>query len=128
MVVNGQLILGLTDTDDACGAIKKGASVGIVIPDQDKNDMGTLVIPNTVALVANAQNPEEARVLIDYLLSVEVEEQLIQAGWSQIPLRQMDIQIECPDLDTIKGMNISLSEVYEQIELVKNQLKEVFVQ
>ena len=128
MVVNGQLILGLTDTDDACGAIKKGASVGIVIPDQDKNDMGTLVIPNTVALVANAQNPEEARVLIDYLLSVEVEKQLIQAGWSQIPLRQMDIQIDCPGLDTIKGMNISLSEVYEQIELAKNQLKEVFVQ
>jgi iron(III) transport system substrate-binding protein len=92
------------------------------------NDMGTLVIPNTVALVANSQNPEEARLLIDYLLSVEVEEQLIKAGWSQIPLRQMDIQIDCPDLDTIKGMNISLSEVYEQIELAKNQLKEVFVQ
>jgi iron(III) transport system substrate-binding protein len=128
MVVNGQLILGLTDTDDACGAIKKGASVELIIPDQDKNDMGTLIIPNTVALVANAQNPEEARLLIDYLLSMEVEKQLIQSGWSQIPLRQMDIDIDCPDLDTIKGMNISLGEVYEQIERAKSQLKEVFVQ
>ena len=100
----------------------------IILPDQGKNDMGTLIIPNTVALIANAPNPEEARLLIDYLLSIEVEKQLIQSGWSQIPLRQMDIHIECPDIDTIKGMNVSLNEVYKQIELAKSQLKEIFVQ
>ena len=128
MVVNGQLILGLTDTDDACMAIKKGASVEVILPDQGKSDMGTLIIPNTVGLITNAPNPVEAQLLIDYLLSIEVEKQLIQSGWSQIPLRRTDIHAECPVPDAIKGMNISLTEVYEQIELAKSQLKEIFVQ
>jgi iron(III) transport system substrate-binding protein len=49
--------------------------------------MGTLVIPNTVALVKGGPNPPNGRRLIDYLLSPEVEAALARGGARQMPLR-----------------------------------------
>ncbi len=53
-MADGQLAFGLTDTDDACGAVDRGSPVVIIVPDQKPGEMGTLVIPNTVAMIAGA--------------------------------------------------------------------------
>ena len=58
-VTRGEIKVGLTDTDDAVVAIRKGLPVGIVFPDQEASvgraePLGTFVIPNTVALVYGA--------------------------------------------------------------------------
>ena len=42
----------------------------------DVNGIGTLLIPNTVALIKKAPHPGEGQKLIDYLLSKEVESKL----------------------------------------------------
>jgi ABC-type Fe3+ transport system substrate-binding protein len=47
---------------------------------------GAVVIPNTVAMIARCRHPDEARLLIDYLLSAEVEKKLAQCPSAQIPL------------------------------------------
>lgn len=125
LVASGRLIWGLTDTDDACGAIRKGAPVAIIFPDQD--DLGTLIIPNTAAVVADAPHPREAKALIDFLLSQEVAELLIESGWSHISLRTVDVQPRCLDNIDVKGMNVSLAEVYDQLELIKKELAEIFI-
>lgn len=127
MVSGGQLLMGLTDTDDACGAKRKGAPIELVFMDQEHDGLGTLLIPNTVALIANASHPLEAKILIDFLLSEEVEQELVKSGWSQIPLRSIVAQTDCLSGISIKGMNLSLRDVYEQIQFAKKELTEIFI-
>ncbi len=83
LVAIGQRAFGLTDTDDAYGATLDGKPVAVVIPDAKA---GALLIPNTVALIANGPNPEAGKRLIDYLLSAEVERRLAAGRSAQIPL------------------------------------------
>jgi len=127
LVSSGQLIMGLTDTDDACGAKRRGKPVDLVFLDQEENGLGTLLIPNTVAMVNGAPHHEEARILIDFLLSEDVEQRLIEAGWTHVPLRPLNIRQDCLENMDIKGMNISLQEVYQSFEYSKKELLEIFI-
>lgn len=124
LVAAGQLSLGLTDTDDAYGAVKKGDPVKIIYPDQE--DLGTLVIPGTVALVAGAPHPGEAKALIDYLLSREVEQALVTCGFSQIPLRPLEVEPGLQVPAGVKGMPVSFSEIMRQMPRVQAELSEIF--
>jgi len=85
-VGSGQLAFGLTDTDDALVEIDKAMPVAIVYPDQGKDGLGTLLIPNTLAILRGGPNPQHARQLVDYLLSPEVEARLAAGASGQIPL------------------------------------------
>ena len=75
-VASGSIAFGLTDTDDAIVEIERGMPVAIVYPDQGEGDLGTLFIPNTLALIKDSPNPEAANKLVDYLLSSDVERRL----------------------------------------------------
>ena len=126
LVANGTLAFGLTDTDDACGALMRGDPVAIVFPDQD--DMGTLVIPGTVAQIAGAPHPEQAKILIDYLLSTQVERMLVEAGFSHIPIHpEVDFKDTCISTHSIRGMDIDFSQVYGFMETAQTELREIFL-
>jgi iron(III) transport system substrate-binding protein len=84
LVVGGEMAFGLTDTDDAFEAIKDGAPVAMVYPDQD--DLGTLVMPTTVVLIKGGPNPQAGKKLIDYLVTDQVEAALSKSG-AHMPLR-----------------------------------------
>jgi len=124
-VVTGQLIFGLTDTDDACGAIAREAPVTAVFPDNDT--LGTLVIPGTVSLIANAPHSNEALALLRYLVSSEVEDRLIRSGWSHVPLRPSNVQPKCSFLSTMKPMNISFEAIYQQLDASRASLRRIFI-
>lgn len=83
---SGQIAFGLTDTDDAMGEVEAGSPVVIVYPDREPGELGTLFIPNTLAIIKGARHPEQARALADYLLSPEVEAMLANGPSAQIPL------------------------------------------
>ena len=85
MVVKGEVKVGLTDTDDVNVAVQHGAPIAMVMPDKD--DMGVPVMPNLVSMIAGAQHPAQARQMIDYLLSPDVEAMLAKSEAVQIPLR-----------------------------------------
>lgn len=127
LVAAGELSFGLTDTDDACTAVENGEPVTIIIPDQGDGRMGTLVLPNTVAMIKGAPHPEEARVFIDYLLSMETAEALVESGWSHLSLRPLAVSPGCIDTASIKTMAVSLSDIYERFEPVKLDLTDIFV-
>ena len=102
-VVDGTVPIGFTDTDDAFVAIKQRRPVDIIWP--DKEGVGTLLIPNTVALIKGGPNPEAGKKLIDFLLSREVEEMLAHSDSGQIPLRsEVKRPLHVPTLDKIKAM------------------------
>jgi iron(III) transport system substrate-binding protein len=85
-VGSGQIAFGLTDTDDAMGEIEAGSRVVIVYPDHEPSQLGTLFIPNTLALIKDAPHSEAATRLADLILSPEVEARLAEGPSAQIPL------------------------------------------
>ncbi len=127
MVSAGQLAFGLTDTDDACGAIQRGAPVDVVFPDQGEGELGTLVIPNTVALIAGSPNPEAGRILIDFLLGADARAMMVESGWTQIPQRPSDAAPSCFAGLDVQGMGISLEDIYAQLERAQTDLAEIFI-
>lgn len=126
MVVNGTLAFGLTDTDDACTAWEAGAPVEVKLPDQQ--GMGTLLIPGTVALIDGAPHPEQARALIDYLLSADVARELVASGFSHIPLHpDLEVDLSCVGAETIHDMQVDFRSVYQHLDSVNEELREIFV-
>jgi iron(III) transport system substrate-binding protein len=113
----GAYAWGFTDTDDANVSRINGHPTGIVIPDQGEDDLGTLVIPNSVMLIQGAKNPENGKKLIDFLLSVEVEEMLAEGRSAQIPLHP---EAKAPEgvlrLADIKAMEVDWRAVGRAIE------------
>ena len=120
-VVSGEVWCGLTDTDDAYEAIKEGANVGVVFLDQE--GIGSLIMPNTVNLINNSPNQENAKKLIDYLLSKETEAKLAESC-AQMPLHKgVEIPKDIPSLDNIKPMNIDYDATSKKLEEIQEYLK-----
>jgi len=114
-VAAGKIALGLTDTDDAHLALLALKPVDVVFPDAD--GMGTLLIPNSLALVAGAPHPEEGRRLIDFLLSRSVEETLCRSRSAQIPLRtDVEVRPDLPHIETARWMQVDFEEVARRLE------------
>lgn len=127
LVADGQLAFGLTDTDDACGAVEKGKHVVIIVPDQQPGEMGALVIPNTVAMIAGAPHPTEAKTFIDYVLDKKTENALVSSGWIQIPSRDVPTKTACMNITGIKAMDISYQDVFTGIPATQKDLIEIFI-
>jgi iron(III) transport system substrate-binding protein len=87
-VAAGELAFAFTDTDDFHVALAgKGAPVAAVFPDQGEGGVGTMLIPNSVAIIKGGPHPEAARRLVDFIVSEEVEALLAASESAQIPLR-----------------------------------------
>lgn len=127
LVVEGQLDWGLTDTDDACGAVERGAAVEIIFPDQRQGEIGTLVVPNSVGLIRGGPNPDPARRFVDWLLRPETEARLIDDGWIQIGLHPGVAAPACIPVDDVRGHAVSPAQAAEQIDAAKADMAEIFV-
>jgi iron(III) transport system substrate-binding protein len=86
VVGRGEYILGATDTDDVYARQERKETIDLVYPDM--GDGGTLLIPNSVALVTGAPHPETAKKLIDFLASAQAERMLAQSDSRNIPVRE----------------------------------------
>lgn len=125
-VVDGTVPIAFTDTDDALVAIKQGKHVNIIWPDKD--GIGTLLIPNTVALVNGGPNSEAGKKLIDFLLSHKIEEMLAHCDSGQIPLRSsVQRPPHVPTPDNIKVMQMDYEKVADWMEPSGRFLQELFI-
>lgn len=117
LVVRGEVLVGLTDTDDVNVAIENRQPVAMVLPDRD--GVGVPVMPNMVSLIANAPHPEEGRKLIDYLLSPDVERMLAASDAVQIPLHAgVPGPKNIPPIDTFRPMTLDYSKAAARVEEV----------
>ncbi len=117
-VVNGEVWIGLTDTDDANEAIKEGAPVKMIFLDQ--NEFGNLINPNTVSLIRNSPQQANGKRVMDYLLSRETEEKLAKSC-AQMPLHKgVPVPASVPVLDSIKPMKVD----YQATALKYNSIKD----
>ena len=126
-VSGGQLSFGLTDTDDAIIEKEKGLPVEIVYPDQEEGGLGTLFIPNTLAIIQGGPNPKSARRLVDYLLSPGVEAKLAAGASAQIPLNpnvKAKVRVETPQ--TVKPMQVDFQQAAEKWDAAAEFLRDEF--
>lgn len=123
LVASGELAWAFADTDDASEALEQHKPVGVVYPDQ--NGLGTLVMPNVVALVKGAPHPAPAKKLIDYLLSPRVEEQLAKSGAAQIPLHSnVPVPPNVKPVSAIKDMAVTFPVLGTTVDRVLPYLKQ----
>lgn len=131
-VGRGEYAVGVTDTDDALAEVRAGRPVEVIFPDRDRGQgerMGTLFIPNVVAVIRGCPNPEGARKLVDFLLSPEVEAALARSESGQIPLNpevktRPPAPIETPA--TVKAMDVDFNKAAEMWEEVQTFLRNEF--
>jgi iron(III) transport system substrate-binding protein len=122
LVVSGELAFGLTDTDDGNEALREGADVEIVYPDQD--DLGTLVMPTSVVLLRRAPRVESGRRLIDYLLSSDVERRMAESA-AHMPLREGVVTPKnVRSAAGLRAMQVDYDRVSEQIEAQQGWLRQ----
>jgi iron(III) transport system substrate-binding protein len=131
-VSDGQFAVGVTDTDDAIGEVEAGKPVTIIFPDRDApkdSRMGTLFIPNTVAIIRGSPNPAGARQLVDFLLSPKVEEKLAESESHQIPMNP-EVQAKLPKefvtRKTVKAMDVDFEKAADLWEEVQEFLRNEF--
>jgi iron(III) transport system substrate-binding protein len=123
-VSSGQYAFSLVDSDDAVSRMRQGRSITMVYPDQGPDDSGCLIVPNAVVLIKGARHPDNARRLVDYLLSPETERKLAYADCAQIPLHSgVDIPKEIKPIEQIKVMDIDYAEVARTMQSIQPILK-----
>jgi iron(III) transport system substrate-binding protein len=121
LVARGEVMVGLTDTDDVNVAMEDGQPIAMVLP--DAAGFGVPVMPNMVSLIANAPHPDEAHRLIDYLLSADVERQLAQSDAVQIPVHAgVAGPRNIPAIDTFKPMTLDYTKAAARVEDVTARL------
>lgn len=131
-VARGRLAFGLTDTDDAMVEIENGFPVQIVYP--DTQTFGTLFLPNTVCVLADAPHPWVAKRLLDFVYSSEVEQQLARGKSAQIPLSQTAIDamtkageaLRVATPSTVSSMDVDFTQSASRWEDVGAFLKSEF--
>lgn len=126
LVREGQAAFGWTDTDDFNVAREEGAPVAAVYPDSD--GPGTLLIPNTIAILAKAPHPEAARRFVDWALRPEIEAELASSRSAQIPVRP---SVRVPDhvrsIGDFKAMDVDLRAVGVAIQRRTAEFQELFL-
>lgn len=85
-VGRGEFAIGLTNSPNYFVARKAGYPVGVVYPDQNDGEIGTLLNLNAVALVKGASHAAAAKRFIDFVLSAQGQRILIDGAY-EIPLR-----------------------------------------
>lgn len=126
---SGQIAFGLTDTDDAIIELERAAPVTIVYPDRAPDQLGTLFIPNTLAILKNCPHPERAQKLVDFLLSTAVEEKLAQGASAQIPLNtqaKSKTRVETPQ--TVKALPVDFAAAAKQWEAAMKFIETEFLE
>jgi len=126
-VAEGRFAVGTTDTDDAIIELRAGKPAAVVFPDAD--DLGTLYLPNTLALVKNGPNPEAAKRLVEFLLRPGTEKRLAEGGGFQIPLNpvaQADLPATILRPTQTRAMTVSFDAAADAWERTQAVLRELY--
>lgn len=115
MVARGAIPLALTDTDDVWRLKLKGEPIDMVPIDAEGE--GTLLIPNTVAILEGGPHPEAAERFVDALLDPEIEAFLASSTSRQTPVRDtVPIPDDLADWRKVPSLKVGYEEVALKID------------
>ena len=121
LVATGEVAFGIADSDDAAEALREGAPIDVVYPDQD--GLGTLLMP-TAVVPLKGPHPEEARRAVDFLLTAAAEQKLVDLA-SHIPLRA-DVRPPAGGrrLGDLRTMQVDYARVADAVERLQPWLRQ----
>lgn len=122
-----KLYLGLVDTDDALSEMQSNKDLGLYFLDQGTDDMGALVIPNTVASIKGAPHPAQGDAFMEFLLSAVIEQKLVEDGWVNIPIHSDVAPSKDLAISNIKIMQVDFNDAYGKLEKSKKDMTDIFV-
>lgn len=132
-VASGRFAVGMTDTDDAILELQAGKPVAIILPDRDGHPvtprMGTLFLPNTLAVVKGAPNLAGARQLVDRLLQPAIEKRLAEVGGFQFPVNPTvtaNPPAGVPTRAGVKRMDVDFEKAADLWDATQTFLREEF--
>ena len=117
-VASGNLVVGLTDNDDIYNAQRSGGELWQVVPDQGPDQIGTLAMPTTVALVRRDDRPAGATTLADFLLSDRCERMLLDEHFAAYSVRP-----GAPE--SIKMMNVRFEDVAKLMQTAPKRAADI---
>jgi iron(III) transport system substrate-binding protein len=124
-VGSGEFEFALVDSDDAVDRMRRGKPIDIVYPDQGDGEAGVLILPNAAALIRGGPNPDNGKVLIEYLVSKETERKLALADCAQIPLNPgVQPPKEIKSIDQMKTMKVDYAVLASKLQAIQPVLKE----
>jgi iron(III) transport system substrate-binding protein len=122
MIATGQADICFTDTDDVYAAQRNGWPVALNYLDQGGD--GVLVIPNTAAIIKNAPHPEEAKVLMDFLLSEQLEQMLVRSDSHNLPIRSA-LAKQFKLYAVPKSLDVDYEKVADQLSIAIQTAREI---
>lgn len=114
MVATGQADIALTDTDDVYAGKRNGWK--IALNHLDQRGEGALAIPNTVGLIAAGPHPQQAKLLMEFLLSEQVELMLARSDSHNTPVRK-ELARLFPEYAISKPLPIDYADVADALPL-----------
>jgi len=124
-VAAGEFVFSLVDSDDAINRIRQGKAIEMIFPDQKEDEVGCMLVPNTVVIIKNCRHLTEAQKLVDYLLTRETEQKLAFADCAQIPLHAgVQTPADVPKIDRIKVMKTDYATVAKKLQEIQPFLKD----
>lgn len=90
LVADGEYYIGLTQEKSVQTYLLAGANVGMVYAKE-----GTSAVPDSIAIVKNSKNPENARIFVNYMLGRENQD-MMSKNFNRRPARN--------DLEPPKGL------------------------
>lgn len=126
LVREGEVAFGWTDTDDFNVAREAGYPVAAVYPDAE--GAGTLLVPNTVCLLAQAPHPDAGKRFLDWVLRPETEAELAASRSAQVPVRAaVPRPAHVADPRAFHAMKLDLRTAGESITARTRELQEIFL-
>ncbi len=121
-VADGEYAVGLTLEKEAIKYVLNGANVKIAYPEE-----GTSAIPDGVAIIKDAQNMDNAKKFVDFVLSQETQEIMSK----QLSRRSIRNDADAPEglepLSTIKLVDYDFNWAASDKEAILKQWKDIII-
>lgn len=126
-VAAGKYAFGWTDTDDYQVEKLDGSPVALVYPDQAVDQMGCLLLPNTIAIIKGGRNESQAQSFVKHVLAGPVESALAQSPSAQFPLdRRVQVRSALLPEDNVRWMTVDWEQSVEAWDAANPILQKVF--
>jgi iron(III) transport system substrate-binding protein len=124
LVVAGAADFALVDSADAVSRVRRNTHVEMIFPDQRPDQPGVLILPNAAVLVRGAPHPQNAKLLIDDLLSKETERRLAFDDCAQIPLHSgIETPPEIRRIEALHTMKVDFAALARKLNDIQPRLK-----
>jgi iron(III) transport system substrate-binding protein len=122
-VAAGKADFSLVDIDDALEALHHGR-VEVKYPDQGKGGLGVFMVANAVAIMRGAKHVENAKKLIDYLLTTETQRKLAFSPCAQTPLSKgVSVPNTVKRVEELRVMQVDYSAIRTKLDEIRPALK-----